>query len=257
MTRSAVGETNTIEQRNDSSSLSHDWYRDLSPVQLTAYVRFQFIYLNERVPDWDSLAHTRRRPSWDGGVDRYGVKHSSVWAKAVRAINEANANPGLWVYSHFSPLAANIQVSPKTHTLPEMRPSMLYRPHSFSTYQRYCAETAGMLEQRHIMAAETVRMRFASTKAYNLAKDDQTLYVLCDESYVSASPFFRHAFAALANCDRAVERYLWFAALEYEALQPIYDGLIQKKPEYSWWVDNDLPAAVCAIRQHWRNYCGE
>jgi hypothetical protein len=257
MTHSAAGGISTIEQRNDSSSLSHDWYRELSPKQLAAYVRFQFIYLNERAADWDSRAHTRRRPRWDGGEDAYGSKHSAVWPRIVRAATEAAANPGLWVYAHFSQSAAHIQVSPKTHTLPEMRPSMLYSVNSRDIYSRYCADTPAIIEQKYNIAAETTKMRFASTKAYGLAKDDQTLYVLCDESYVSASPFFRHALAALATCDRAIERYLWFAALEYEAMQPVYDALLQKKPEYSWWVDNDLPAAVCAIRQHWRNYCGD
>jgi len=97
-----------------------------------------------------------------------------------------------------------------------------------------------------------------SAKAFGFSKDDQNLYVLCDESYVSASPFFRHAFAALGNCDRAVERYLWFAAIEYEAQQRAYDCAIDrvKDQNYDWWITDTLRAAVREIRQHWRNYHG-
>ena len=60
--------------------------------------------------------------------------------------------------------------------------------------------------------------------------------------------------AARINCDKAVERYLWVAALDYEAQQRLYDAVIDKKPEYGWWTDNEIKPAVIAIRQHWKEY---
>lgn len=250
MTHSVVGELNKTET-NKTSLLSPDWYKELTPTQLAAYIRFQFIYLNDRVADWDASAHTRRRPAWDGGKDCFGVKHSSVWAKALRAVGAVNAHPGIWVYAQFAPKITDV----KTRT-PDMRPPVLYSTGAADAYTRYCDTMPDALFRRYELAAETVKMRLASTKVYGLSKDDQTLYVLGDESYVTATPFFRHAFAALANCDRAIERYLWIAALEYDALQLLYDRVINKRPELSWWLDNDLPAAVSVIRQHWRNYSG-
>jgi hypothetical protein len=249
MTHSAVGELNTETRTNEHALLSSDWYKDLSPEQLTAYVRFQFIYLKDRVSDWDAPAHSRRRPAWDGGKDSYGVKHSSAWAKAIRAITAAGANPGVWIYAQFAP-----KVTDATARITDPRPAMLYSTNAMSAYENFCVNMPAILQQRYMLAAETIKMRLASTKAYGLNKDDQTLYVLGDESYVTATPFFRHAFAALAGCERAIERYLWFAALEYEALQPLYDRTISKKPELAWWTGHDMPDAVCAIRQHWKGY---
>jgi hypothetical protein len=254
MTHSVVGETDrTTTTEPIDSSLASGWYKNLTQEQLAAYVRFQFIYLHERIADWDAAAHTKRRPAWDGGKDSFGVKHSSAWAKAVRAITAANAHPGIWVYAHFrtAPRAMDM-----TTRVPEPRPAMLYSTGSADLYQNYCNTAPVTIRKQYDLAAETLKMRFASTAAYGLNKADQTLYVLGDESYVTATPFFRHAFAALSNCDRAIERYLWFAALEYEALQPLYDRAIKTEPELAWWTANDLPAAVCAIRQHWSNYDG-
>ena len=253
MTHSAVGEISSPTTETNNSSLVGDWYTQLSPAQLAAYVRFQFIYLNERIADWDATAHTKRRPHWDGGKDSYGVKRSSTWVKAARAIVAANAHPGVWVYAHFRTALRPLDM----HTrVPEPRPSMLYSATSADIYEKYRTTTADTIQKQYVLAAETLNMRFASTAAYGLNKDDQALYVLCDESYVTATPFFRHAFAALANCDRAIERYLWFAALEYDALQPLYARAMLKNPKLAWWTANDLPAAVCAIRQHWSNYNG-
>lgn len=253
MTHSAVGEISNPTSTTNNSSLAGDWYKRLTPAQLAAYVRFQFIYLNERAADWDSSAHARRRPAWDGGKDSYGVKHSSVWAKAIRAIVAANAHPGIWVYAHFRTAQRPLDV----HTrVPEARPAMLYSASSSDIYENYRNTAVATIQKQYELAAETLKMRFASTAAYGLSKEDQTLYVLGDESYVTATPFFRHAFAALAHCDRAIERYLWFAALEYDALQPLYDRAMLKDSELAWWTANDLPAAVCAIRQHWSTYNG-
>lgn len=240
----------------DSPLLAHDWYRDLTPAQLAAYVRYQFIYLSEKIIDWDAPAHVRRRPYWDGGEDKFGVRRTSAWGKAIRAIRDANADPGMWVRAQFSP-EAELKIT-NLRALPDVRPTMLYSATAQSIYDRYCAKLPQLIETEFEIAGYTIASRMQSAKAFNFSKDDQNLYVLCDESYVSAPPFFRHAFAALGQCDRAVERYLWFAAIEYEAQQRAYDCVIDraKTQNYDWWVTDTLRAAVREIRQHWRSYNG-
>jgi hypothetical protein len=255
MTHSAVGGMGAVAEI-ESPLLAHDWYKELTPAQLAAYVRYQFIYLNEKIVDWDAHEHVRRRPHWDGGKDAYGVKHTSAWGKAIRAIRDAGADPGIWVRAHFSP-EAELKMT-QARALPEIRPTMLYASNSPAIYSRYCAQLPSSIETEFDIAGYTIASRMQSAKAFGFSKDDQNLYVLCDESYVSASPFFRHAFAALGNCDRAVERYLWFAAIEYEAQQRAYDCAIDrvKDQNYDWWITDTLRAAVREIRQHWRNYHG-
>ena len=255
MMRNAVGGTGAVAEI-DSPLLAYDWYKDLTPAQLAAYVRYQFIYLHEQAIDWDDRAHVRRRPHWDGGKDNFGVKHTAVWSKVVRAINESAADPGMWVHAHFSP-EAELRMT-QARSLQEVRPTMLCASNSQTIYDKYCAKLSRNIETAFEIAGYTIASRMTSSAAFGFSKDDQNLYVLCDESYVSAPPFFRHAFADLGNCDRAVERYLWFAAIEYEAQQRGYDFVISRAKEqnYEWWVTDNLRAAVREIRQHWRSYNG-
>ena len=253
MTHSVLGETATPTAEIDSDILLVDWYQTLTTEQKLAYIRYQYIYLNERVVDWDAAAHVRRRPSWDGGKDNFGVKHTPVWGKILRAAENAGADLGGWVYAHFSALAIE-RVAKNNQRMTEMRPSLLYSASSAEIYRDYMAHMPRILTDRFTVAAETLSLRMATTAVYKMQKQVQKLYVLCDESYVTATPFFRNAFAADSKCETAIERYLWKAALDYEAQQRSYDTVIAKTPEYTWWLENDIKRAIVDIRQHWRNY---
>jgi len=253
MTHNAVGAIAEAVEPHDAL-LAHDWYTQLNTEQLAAYLRYQFIYLNEAAVDWDDRAHTIKRPVWDGGKDNFGVRHSSVWAKAARAVSSVAANPGMWVYAHFSP-AAEVTLAGGLDKMPTMRPAMLYGSSSQKIYNMYCDDLPRAILLKANVAGHTIQSRYKSTNVFKFSKEDQTLYVLCDEGYVSATPFFRHAWAASANSDDAIERYLWRAALDYEANQPAYDEVI-KNEDTAWWVTNELRAAVRLIRDHWRTYNG-
>lgn len=256
MTHSALGDPAELTTGNDLDLLSVDWYHALTPAQKMAYLRYQFIYLHERVADWDSRAHIKRRPAWDGGKDNYGVKHSPVWGKVLRAAEAVKADLGGWVYAHFSAVATE-KVAKNNQRVTEIRPSILYSSSSPLIYRDYMEKMPEIILSRFHVAMETMKLRMATTTPFKMSKKTQELYVLCDEGYVTASPFFRNAMASRVGCDKAVERYLWYAALDYEAQQRSYDVVIAKNPEYSWWLENDIKDAVAAIRQHWRDYNAE
>jgi hypothetical protein len=228
--------------------LSPDWHLTLQAHQLTAYLRYQFVRHYENEPDWDAPVHNRRRVSWDGGKDAYGVKRTAVWQKIADAVRASRADPGLYVAAHFSGVQYARQVA-QTHIVPDMRPSRLYGAQSPAIYQEYLQALPKMLKYSFDVAGATIANRIRGTQALNLAPDDQVFYVLCDEGYVSASPFFRHAFAHQLENSRGVERYLWLAALDYEAQQRIYDTAVE-----SWCVTPALRAAALEIRQHWRAF---
>lgn len=238
----------------EPSLLSPDWYKRLTAEQRIAYIRYQYIYAKENAPDWDSPQHTRRRVAWDGGKDNFGTRRTSVWAEIALHIANAGAVPGMWVRAHFSPMA-ELKLNPLTSGLPDIRPASLHSRSSFLIYERYAAGLPDILAHQYDLAGRTISDRFLTTAPLGLSQSDQQLYVLCDEGYVSASPFFRHAFAAEANCAEAVEMYLWQAALDYEVHQTAYDALIADNNE-QWWITDNLKAAVIEIRQHWENYCG-
>jgi hypothetical protein len=256
MTHSALGEPAELTAGSNYDLLSEDWYQFLTPAQKIAYIRYQYISLNECVHDWDARAHVKRRPTWDGGKDNYGVKHTPVWGRILRAAETVHAHLGMWVHAHFS-AAATEKIAHNNQRVTEMKPSMLYSANSPAVYRDYVAKMPEVIRNRFHVAAETMRLRFTTTAGYKLSRAKQNLFVICDESYVTATPFFRHAMAAKVNCESAVERYLWLAALNYESHQPAYDAVIEKSPEYRWWVENNIKSAVVAIRQHWREYDAE
>jgi hypothetical protein len=86
-----------------------------------------------------------------------------------------------------------------------------------------------------------------------LDKHDQYLCALCDEGYVSASPFFRQGFAALAQVPEAVNRYLMPAAYDYESKQRVYDAVVTNS-ECKWCITEQLLNVVSGIRSQWRRF---
>lgn len=230
------------------NDLAPDWHLQLNNNQLAAYLRYQFVRFYENEWDWDASVHNRKRANWDGGKDAYGVRHSSAWAKIARVVREYKAEPGLWVAAHFSGVQYVRQVA-QTHVVPDVRPSRLCCAQSPGVYEDYVRALPKMLNTAHDVAGATIANRIRGTQNLGMSPDDQVFYVLCDEGYVSASPFFRYAFAEQLNCPRAVERYLWHAALDYEAQQRVYD--ISVEP---WCLTAALRAATLEIRKHWREF---
>lgn len=251
MTLSVVGEQTRI--------LQSDWYKELTQEQLAAYIRYQFIYLNENAIDWDSSAHSRVRHVWDGGKSRDGRAYSSTWRECIRAIERAESStlaaiyPGMWVHAHFSP-AAEAKLT-NSSALPDIRPQTLHSARSPAIYSKYINIGPQLIAHKYELAADTLKLRMQSVSKLNISDADKIAYALCDETYVTASPFFRHAFAVRYNCDDALELYLWEAAIQYEANQPLYDA-VMRATENSWWLTEALQAAVFDIRMHWRQYCG-
>lgn len=250
MTLNVVGETTDSHRL-----LGLDWHRQLSAEQLAAYIRYQYIWQKDNAVDWDSRAHSMRRPAWDGGKDLYGVKRVSTWGEIAKRVRDADADPGMWVHAHFSP-AASVRMSQASASVPVIRPSMLHSQVSPQIYKSYSEFMPDVIWHQYELAGKTIEMRFKTSASIGLNSDDQQLYVLCDESYVTATPFFRHAFAAAAQCVEAVEQYLWLAALDYEVHQRTYDAVLARHPKESWWLTDELKLAVVSIRQHWEDYRG-
>jgi hypothetical protein len=230
------------------TELAPDWHLDLTSTQLAAYLRYQFIRHYENEWDWDAPVHNRKRTHWDGGKDNYGVKHAAVWSKIARIVRDCRADPGLWVSAHFSGVQYAKQAA-QTHAVPDMRPARLCSAQSPGTYTEYCLELPKMLKHSFDVAGATIANRIRGTQSLHMTPDDQVYYVLCDEGYVSASPFFRHAFATQLGSERGIERYLWHAALDYEAQQRIYDIAVEP-----WCITDALRAATIEIRKHWRAF---
>jgi len=250
MTHNVVGAA-AVEHR----LLVPDWHQVLTEGQFAAYIRYQYIWQKENAIDWDSKPHRMRRPNWDGGKDLYGVRRHNTWGEIAKRIEEVDADPGVWVHAHFSP-AADLRLNPATSGLPEIRPSMLHSKMSPTIYAKYVDFLPDLIRQQYEIAGTTMEARFRTSATIGLTPEDQQLYVICDESYVTATPFFRHAFAATARCTEAIEQYLWAAALDYEVHQRAYDAVIAAEPKHAWWITDELKAAVIEIRQHWEHYHG-
>jgi hypothetical protein len=225
--------------------LVSNWHEELNDHQLAQYVRYQYIRLREGVVNWESDVHTRRRNKWDGGKDAYGVKYSAVWPKVVKEIRTKSAHPGVWVCAHFSPWAIK-RLSLTPSKAPDLRPVNLARTSSYDIYREYCDNIQEHLNNEFDMAGVTMARRYKVIGDFGLSEADKALYIVCDESYVTATPFFRHAFAAKFGAQKGVEKYLWLAAADYEPKQQFYDVAVA-----DWCVTAQLKEAVLEIRQQW------
>lgn len=238
----------------DNSLLFSDWYKRLNFEQLVAYVRYQFLATHFRVADPEARAHKICYKKWDGGVDISGVKNKCIWSAIAKEIVKTNAVPGLWVRAHFSPAFLSVR-NEESKGMSTVRPEMLKSALSYRVYLEYLETASHYVKQAYEAAQASIVTRYANTEVYNLSPDDHYFYVLCDEAYVNAGPFFRHAFASLENCARAEERYLFLAAAEYDAQQVIYDQVIDESAgSFSWWLSPQLQQEIIRIRQDWSVY---
>ncbi len=153
----------------------------------------------------------------------------------------------MWVYAHFS-FAATQELGNQKLALADVRPSGLYASSSAAIYRTFAAAAPEILQDDGRIARVTIDRRFVGVRPYKLSVADQNLYVYCDEGLVTATPFFRHIFAAEVGCEKAAARYLWRAALHYDTLQPAYDKAIAQE---SWKLSDELLNAVVDIRKKW------
>jgi hypothetical protein len=245
MTLSVVGETpKTVPPR---PLLMPDWHKKLQPTQLLAYLRHAYIWRSRGTVNIESSDHTKKVARWDGGEDSFGCKFTPVWPRIAKMIESCGAFPGIWVAAHFSPVAMRKYVKVgESFEVRDVSPTNLCSKLSEQIYNEYCDFLPPILEQNLETAGRTMDLRLRSLAKLNISKADQYACVVCDEGYVTASPFFRHAFATLFKAEDAVEKYLWAAAFEYEANQALYAHL----PD--WCQTAKLLNAVEVIRTHWR-----
>jgi len=234
----------------DIDLLSPDWHLGLNEKNLAAYIRYQYVRYSTGIIDWDDAAHIRRRSNWDGGVNSYGVRHSNVWTQIVKEIKRRNADPGVWVAAHFMP-GADFKENVGAHSVAEVRPRSLISSRSPTLYANYCKILPDVLESEFFIAQNNVALRYRAVSALQISPADRDFMVVCDEEYVNASPFLRHAFAAKVNCLAGIERFVWLAALDYDVRQRYYDKAIQNNLLANWVVTECLQYATREIRSHW------
>jgi hypothetical protein len=238
---------------DDIDYLDPEWYRSLNDVQLAAYIRYLFIYHREGAIDWDSSVHQKPRPHVDGGRDQYGNKRTALWPKVISAIKRRDAVPGIWVAAHFSGALHSARVSSGKNVIGS-KPEVLASDISERVYDDYIGYFPSLINQQRKSAEVSITTRYTITSSLDLPEDDHVLLVLCDKSHVNATPFLRYAFAASLDCQRAANKFIWPAAIEYETKQALYDKYIEDNPECDWFVSPALKKFVVDVRKHWSRY---
>lgn len=236
------------------SLLSADWHSALSDKQITAYTRHAYIWRHTGAVSSSSAAQTSKNPKWDGGTDSYGVKFTSVWPRVTRMIRAVGADPGIWIAAHFSPCGYAKFISGKgSFDLPDISPSNLCSSASEGIHQEYCSKFPQITTDAYNAAGRAITLRLRSAQKLKIPEADQFLCVLSDESHVAATPFLRQGFANVLDVPEVITRYLRPAALEFEAKQRLYEGVI---PVYlpAWLISNQLIEVVKAIRTYWTKY---
>lgn len=238
----------------DNRYLDYEWYRQLDQSQLEAYIRYLFIALNENAYDLDSPAHRNKRVKWDGGDNNYGHRHKRIWNKIAAVVKRYDAPPGTWMAAHFSPAFHAIRVAENKGFISN-RPELLYSATSYDTYRHHVENFNTITIERCAAAEFSVAVQMELLRPVIKNDDDLILYIVADKTNVNATPFFRHAFAAAAGCDRAVNKYITQAAVEYDMNQQLYDALALA-PENAWWISQKLKETVINSRKYWSAYRG-
>lgn len=238
----------------DDALLDCEWYRRLSRPQLEAYIRYLFIALRENAYDVDSPAQRNYRVRWDGGSDNYGSHFKSIWNKIAALVQSHDVVPGTWVAAHFSPAFHAVRVA-ENKGFTDNRPELLHQKIGLDVYRQYIENFEHITLERCAAAEFSVAMQMNLLHTAIKNPDDLILYIIADKTNVNATPFFRHAFAAEAGCERAVKKYIEQAALEYDMNQQLYDALAQR-PENAWWISPELKSVVARNRRHWSAYRG-
>jgi hypothetical protein len=243
MTLSVAGET----QNEVNPLLAPDWYKELSPPQLMGYIRHSYIWRSTGVTNLSSPDQARKNVRWDGGEDSFGCKFTPVWPRILKMINSYDAEPGIWVAAHFSPLALTMRGDGNgSFEISEISPTSLCSKTSAKLYYDFCDYFPKAIAESCDTAMRSVFLRIKSLSKLPLSRTAQYACAVSDESHVTASPLFRHAIASKAEAIDAAAKYLWPAAFDYEAQQRLYVTV----PD--WCHTKDLMNAVLTIRTHWR-----
>lgn len=234
---------------SDEKYLLHAWHRSLNPAQLEAYIRYLFIALKTKNYDYTSSEHTTIRRKWDGGINNFGTRFKRVWNKIAKGIQHCNAHPGMWVAAHFSPAFHAVRVAENKGFI-DNRPELLVNKLSPDVYEKYLASFDELTLSRCRSAEVSVATQLTLLDSVIKDEDDRVFYIVADGTNVNATPFFRHAFAALADCRRGISRYILPAVIEYDMNQPLYDALVSRQ-ENSWWVSDEMRQLLISHREYW------
>ena len=247
MTLSVAGETQNKTSQPADPLLSQDWYKELSPPQLLGYIRHAYIWRSTGTTNLSSPEQAKKNVRWDGGEDSFGCKFTPVWPRILKMITSYDAEPGIWVAAHFSPLATVISGDGNgSFEMREISPTHLCSKTSVKLYHDYCNFLPKAIADNCDTAMRSVVLRIKSLSRLPLTRSAQYECAVCDESHVTAAPFFRHAIALQAEAHDAANKYLWPAAFEYEAQQRLYGNVPP------WCHTKELLNAVLTIRTHWR-----
>jgi len=250
MTLNAVGETS----RGVDALLSPDWHRELNKVQLAAYVRHAYVWRTHGAATLDHPLHKRRVSRWDGGEDSFGCKFTAVWPRIVNAISSHGADPGLWVAAHFSAVGQGKRLNTgASFDARDIAPAELCGKLSTAVYDDYCQQLPKVLTDDYQIAGRSFQLRLRSLERLAIDKQDRYLCAICDDSRVTATPFFRHGFSALTNLPTAIDKYIMPAAFDYESRQRVYDAVVQSNG-CDWCITEQLLKVVSGIRKQWRTF---
>jgi hypothetical protein len=247
-------EAGAIATRANDAYLADDWYKALTPSQLEAYIRYVFIALKEHAYDLDSRAQRSRRINWDGGENNFGHKHKGIWQKIAKAIRDRGANPGIWMAAHFSPTFHAVRIA-ENKGFVDNRPELLCSHLSPEVYQKYIDTFEEITLERCVAAEYSVGTQLELLKHVIKDADDLSFYVLSDKTNVNATPFFRHALAVELGCQRAMDKNIVAAALDYDLNQQLYDELMLR-PKNANWISAQLKEVVAENRKYWSRYHG-
>lgn len=142
-------------------------------------------------------------PAWDGGVDRNGRRHSSVWPKMATAARAAGTIDYVFMEAQF---AAGDRPVPE--------PNMLHGPAGIARAVEYVATAPREARIRLRSLAETTRAAAARNRTLYGLDPAAALRAAVGDPTVAAGPLFRYCLCADAGAVDLLPRFRAGALVE-------------------------------------------
>ncbi len=153
-------------------------------------------------------------PSRDGGQDRRGKVHPSVWEKIARSCLEHGLDPSALVAAHFE----------TTHVLKGLpRPGALVGEAALRRYGDYVRDCSGRMRLAWDVQLEDLEIQsYRRERSYREEPEDAAFRVLASP-HSQMSGLFRYCIASTGKCGELMARFRPMALEQYLSGRYAYD----------------------------------
>lgn len=176
---------------------------------------------------------------WDGGVDRFGKRHKSVWPRIARLVLTVDADPLQYVLSQFC--GADPRRPPLPNTLLGEAAQTRYRTYCLGSDERMARQLQYEMLSVNACFLPLCQSGWESVRAMR--------YALCNSDVVTASKLLRYCVAVRESLPDIAERFHADALTQYVFQNKAYDRTWILQGEQTSFIPVNLREEGAALRR--------